>query len=181
MPVKVAGYLGEHAVPPLEGGLVGDAARLGRALDGDVVAHESDEGDPDGGGGFRQCSRTVPVGEVNLLPQERQRHSGTPAAVDPSLQAPAAPHAGYPGTASLSRRSSSAVRPATSAPKGFALPISICPIRPSAHPEGLSPNKDSGGCSCKFSVWLGRAWHSGTLRPPNYHLLSKLLESGIKC
>lgn len=40
---------------------MGDAARLGRALDGDVVAHESDEGDPDGGG-FRQCSRTVPVG-----------------------------------------------------------------------------------------------------------------------
>lgn len=45
----VAGLRGEHAVPPLEGGLVGDAARLGRALDGDVVAHESDEGDPDGG------------------------------------------------------------------------------------------------------------------------------------
>ena len=35
-------------MPPLEGGLVGDAARLGRALDGDVVANESDEGDPDG-------------------------------------------------------------------------------------------------------------------------------------
>ena len=25
------------------------------------------------GSGFRQCSRTVPVGEVNLLPQQRQR------------------------------------------------------------------------------------------------------------
>lgn len=32
--------------------------------------------------------------EVNLLPQERQRHLGTPAAVDQSLQAPrAAPRA----------------------------------------------------------------------------------------
>lgn len=35
-------------MPPLEGGLVGDAAQLGRALDGDVVAHGPDEGDPDG-------------------------------------------------------------------------------------------------------------------------------------
>ena len=35
--------------------------------------------------GFWQCSRTVPVREVNLLPQQRQRHLGTPAAVDPFL------------------------------------------------------------------------------------------------
>ena len=49
-PVLVAGYRGEHAVPPLEGGLMGNAAKLGRALDGDVVAHEPDEGDPGGEG-----------------------------------------------------------------------------------------------------------------------------------
>lgn len=49
-PVLLAGYRGEHAVPPLEGRLVGDAAQLGRALDGDVVAHEPDEGDPGGEG-----------------------------------------------------------------------------------------------------------------------------------
>lgn len=36
--------------------------------------------------GLRQCSKTAPVGEVNLLPQQRQRHLGIPAAVDPSLQ-----------------------------------------------------------------------------------------------
>lgn len=47
-PVLVAGYCGERAAPPLEGRLVGDAAQLGRALDGGVVAHEPDEGDPDG-------------------------------------------------------------------------------------------------------------------------------------
>lgn len=47
-PVPVVGHRGEHAVAPLEGRLVGDAARLGRALDGDVAAHESDEGDPGG-------------------------------------------------------------------------------------------------------------------------------------
>ena len=42
-PVLVAGYRGEQAVPPLEDRLVGDAAQLGRALDGHVVAHEPDE------------------------------------------------------------------------------------------------------------------------------------------
>lgn len=47
-PLLVAGYRGKHAVPPLEGRLEGDAAQLGRALDGGVVAHEPDEGDPDG-------------------------------------------------------------------------------------------------------------------------------------
>lgn len=47
-PVPVVGHRGEHAVAPLEGRLVGDAARLGRALDGDVATHEPDEGDPGG-------------------------------------------------------------------------------------------------------------------------------------
>lgn len=46
--VLVAGYRGEHAVPPFEGGLMGDAAQLGRALDGGVKAHGPDEGDPGG-------------------------------------------------------------------------------------------------------------------------------------
>ena len=48
--------------------------------------------------GLRQCSRAVPVREVNLLPQQRQRHLGTPAAVDPSLQVPRAPHSGHFGS-----------------------------------------------------------------------------------
>lgn len=48
-PVLVAGHRGERAVP-LEGGLVGNAVQLGRALEGDVVAHEPDEGDPGGEG-----------------------------------------------------------------------------------------------------------------------------------
>lgn len=50
--------------------------------------------------GLRQCSRTVPVREVNLLPQQR-----------------------LTSAAYLSRKNSSAMRPATSTPKGFALPI----------------------------------------------------------
>lgn len=44
----MAGYRGEHAVPPLEDRLVGDAAQFGCALDGNVVAPGSDEGDPGG-------------------------------------------------------------------------------------------------------------------------------------
>lgn len=47
-PVLVAGHRREHSVTPLEGRLVGDASQLGHALDGHVVAHEPDEGDPDG-------------------------------------------------------------------------------------------------------------------------------------
>lgn len=47
-PVPVAGYSAELAVLPLEGGLVGDAAHLGCALDGDVVAYGHNEGGPGG-------------------------------------------------------------------------------------------------------------------------------------
>lgn len=50
------------------------------------------------------------------------------------------------------QQDSSAVRRATSAIKGFALPIWICSIRLRAHPERLSPNKDPVGRSGIFSV-----------------------------
>lgn len=178
--VPAAGRRGERTVPSLEGGLVVDAAQIGRALDGDVVAHEPDEGDS----GEERLSAVLEDGPgegVESPAAAAAAHLGTPAAVDLSLQAPSAPHSGHPGsgqyaaaatasvptptslrqclspTASLSSRNSSAVRPATSALKGFALSIWIFPIRPSAHPEGLSPNKDPGGRSGGFFVWLGRA------------------------
>lgn len=48
-PVLVAGCRGERAAPPLEVRLVADATQLGRALDGDDRAHESNESDPDRG------------------------------------------------------------------------------------------------------------------------------------
>ena len=115
--VPVAGYRGEHAVPPLEGRLVGDAARLGRALDGDVVAQELDEGDQ-GGKRLAAASLANGLSEWQELVASVSRHEPPP--------------------------------------KGFALPIWICPIRPNAHPEGLPPNKDPGGCSGKFSAWFGR-------------------------
>lgn len=46
-PVLVASYRGERAAPPLVVRLVADATQLGRALDGDDGAHESNESDPD--------------------------------------------------------------------------------------------------------------------------------------
>ncbi|RGS21324.1 hypothetical protein DWY05_00745 [Collinsella sp. AF23-4AC] len=48
--------------------------------------------------GIRQRSRTVPVRELNLLPQDRQRHLGTPVAAEPPLQIPRAPHPGHFGS-----------------------------------------------------------------------------------
>lgn len=83
-------------MPPLECGLVGDAARLGRTLDGNVAAHEPDEGDPDG----ERLSAMIEDGAGGggePPAQQRQRHLETPAAVDPFLQTPPAPHSGHPG------------------------------------------------------------------------------------
>lgn len=51
--------------------------------------------------------------------------------------------------------------------------LSHPPERP---PGGIGAKQRFGRCSGKFYVWLGRAWHSGALRPSNYHLLSKLLD-----
>ena len=96
-PVMVVEHRGERAVPLLKGRLVGDTAQLGRALNEDVVAHEPDEGEPDGGG-LHQCSRTVPVRDVDLLPLLQLYHLGTPVALGPSHQAPRAPHPGHPGS-----------------------------------------------------------------------------------
>lgn len=75
-PVLVAGHRGEHAAPPLEGRLAGDATQLGRALDRDVVRMSLMK-ETQVAGGLRHRSRTVPVREVNLLPQRRQRLSST--------------------------------------------------------------------------------------------------------
>lgn len=71
----------------VEGRLVGDASQLGRALDGNVVAHEPDERTRTGSG-LWQCSRTMLLWEAKLLLQEHRSHLGMPAAVDSSLQVP---------------------------------------------------------------------------------------------
>ena len=72
-------------MPPLEGRLVGDAARLGRALEGDVLRMCLMK-ETQVASGFRQCSRTAPAKEVNLLLHRCRRHLGTPAAMEPPLQ-----------------------------------------------------------------------------------------------
>lgn len=43
--------------------------------------------------------------DLNLLPQQRQRHLGTPAVVNPSLHAPRAPHSEHPGSGPAGRGS----------------------------------------------------------------------------
>lgn len=142
-PVEVAGYRGEHTVPPIEGGLVGDAAQLGRTLDGNVAAHEPDEGDPDG----ERLSAALEDGAREGVEPPAAAAAAPPRDASASVPTPTSSRLRLSSTASLGGRNSSAVRPATSALKGFALPIWTCPIRPNAHPEGLSPNKDPGGRS----------------------------------
>lgn len=63
---------------------MGDAAQLGRALDGDVVAHEPDEGDPVAYG-LRQCSRTALAsqGEPPAVAAAPPRDAGSDGAVPP--------------------------------------------------------------------------------------------------
>lgn len=121
--------------------------------------------------GFLHPSRTVPVSEVNLAPHDGHLHRRTPEGSKPSLQAGPDPHRGQrddgwyssaasasvpkptssrslrSSTASDSRSSSPGVSDPTSPAYGFACFMAACPIRPNAHPEGLSPNKDPGGRS----------------------------------
>lgn len=62
-----------------------------------------------------------------------------------------------------------------SALKEFALLIWICPIRPNAHPEGLSPNKDQGARAISLFDWE-QGDDSGLSGPRIIALLSKLLD-----
>lgn len=93
-PVLAAGYRGERAPPSHEVRLVADATQLGRALEGRLWRMSMIK-EIQAGSGVQQCSRTVPVRELSLLPQQQQRHFETPTAIEPSLRAPRAPHPGH--------------------------------------------------------------------------------------
>lgn len=112
---------------------MGDAAQLGRTLDGDVVSHEPDEGDPDAERRSAVHEGLVTLGEVKLLPRLRRRHFGTPATMKLSLQAPRARRLGHVRSFHMD----------LSHPQGF-------------HPKELALNNDSGGCAGKFSIWRRR-------------------------
>lgn len=168
-------FHGKASLGQLEGSFVGNAAQLCRALDRDVVAHEPDERDP--GGGRLAASLEDGAGEggepsaaAAAAPPRDAGRSGLGERADTDLVAAAPLADGFSEQQELVGGQAHHDRP-----KGVRSSLWICPIRPNAHPEGLSPNKDPGGRSGKFSVWLGREWHSGTLRPPNHQLLSKLL------
>ena len=92
--------------------------------------------------GLRQCSRTVPVREVNLLPQQRQRHLGTPAAVDPSLQASRAatraPRVGPVGLGGLGERADADLLAAAPLVDGFSEQQElVCGEARHERPEGV--------------------------------------------
>lgn len=132
-PVPVAGYRGEHAVLPLEGCLVGDAAQPGRALDGDDGAHESNESDPD-----RE--------HLSAVLEDGAREGGEPPAAAARLVDGFSVQQELIGGEARHEH-----------PEGVCLSHMDLPHPPERPPEGLSPNKDPGGRSGKFSVWLGRA------------------------
>ena len=156
------------------------------------------------GSGFRQCSRTVPVGEVNFLPQQRQRHLETPAAVDPVL--PGAPGAalrtprvrlvgrgglgecahadllatpppvyGFPERQELVGGVARHERPEGDRSSHMDLPHLL--ERP---PGGIVATQRSGWAFGQILRLVGKSMAFGAFRSPNHHLLSKLLESVIK-
>ena len=71
-------------MPPLEGRLVGDAARLGRALDGDVVVNELMK-ETQVESSLRQCSRTATAsrGEPPAAAAAPPRDAGSDGAAPP--------------------------------------------------------------------------------------------------
>lgn len=151
------------------------------------------------GSGFRQCTRTVPVREVNLLPQQRQRHLGTPAVVEPSLQAPPPASRAFRvrpiGRGGLGERAEADLIAAAPLVDGFSgqlelvggearhdgpegvrsshMDLSRPPERP---PGGIVAKQRSGWALGQILCSLGRAKHSGALRSLNHHLLSILLD-----
>lgn len=144
------------------------------------------------------------MGEVNLLPQQRQRHLETPAAVDPFLQTP-------PGAALRAPR----VRPVGRGGLGGCAHADLLAAAPlvygfpewqelvggvarherpevvlSSHmdlphllerpPGGIVATQRFGWALGQILRLAGQSMAFGAFRPPNHHLLSKLLESVIK-
>ena len=178
---------------------MGDASQLGRALDGHVVAHEPDEGDPDG---ERLAAALEDVAREGGEPPAAgaaapSRDAGGGGAVPPGAAgaAPRALRLGSIGLRGLGQRAHANLIATASLVDGFSeqqelvggearlkrpegvrsshMDLSHPPER---QPGGIGAKQRFGRCSGKFFVWLGRAWHSGALRPSNYHLLSKLLD-----
>lgn len=112
-------------------------------------------------------SRTAVVSEHDRPASRTLRASSSLAAIgDRPLQEPVAGR--QVGGAGPAAASQAASKPEDSLARPIDLSARLLPaesIRPNAHPERLSPNKDPGERSGKFSVWLGRASHSGLSGP----------------
>lgn len=128
--------------------------------------------------GFLQPSRTVPVSDVNLAAARRAPPPPHPRGLEPVPpgRRGAAPRAGRRRAEHLRRLGERAEAGLVSEPAlldGVGQVLQLGgrqrpdepgvggsraswrdrPIRPNAHPEGLSPNKDPDGHSGTFSVW----------------------------
>lgn len=189
-------------MPPLECGLVGDAAQLGCALDGDVVAHEPDEGDPGGerlaavledgarGGGEppaaaaaappRDVGRdgAVPPGAAGAAPRAlRVRpigRGGLGQRADADLIAAAPLVDGLSEQQELVGSEARHERP--EGVRSFHMDLSHPPERP---PGGIVAKQRSGWALGQILCLVGKSIAFGDTAPPNHHLLSKLLESVI--
>ena len=199
--VLVAVDGGEDPVPPLPGRLVGDADRLGDAVDGHVVAHEPDEGGP---------LREAVAGVLEDRPGQRVALASACGALpplDPRRGAPVAPRAigrargaggvrpELVGRLGEGREAKPLAAPALGdglldevdlvrrglddAGAEGVLPyhvITTIPLRPGDHPTEPSPNREPGGLQGMFSIWHGESYHLGPIRPISQPSLSRLLE-----
>lgn len=190
-------------MPPLEGGVVGDAAQLGCALDGDVVAHGPDEGGP---GGERLSAALEDGAREGVEPPAAAaaappRDAGGGGAVPPGA-AGAATRAlrvrpiGRCGLGERARADLFASAPfvddlseqqelvggqaRNECPEGVRssrIDLSRPPERP---PGGIVAKQRSGWALGQILRLAGKSKAFGAFRSPNHHLLSKLLESVIK-
>ncbi len=196
--VLVAAHRGEHAVAPLEGRLVGDAAQLGCCLDRHVPGHELQE--------QRPCRQVLLARLQNRPGQRVEAPPAAPASVPLQARARDAVPEGAPLAAARARR----VRPERRGGLGVCAHadlLSAPPLRhggaeqlevvgrergdapregvlsrhlvisrlcPSAHPTGLSPNKETDGHSGSFFV--GREIVTANGRA-DYHPFAKPLDS----
>lgn len=190
-------------MPPLEGGLVGDAAQLGCALDGDVVAHGPDEGSP---GGERLSAALEDGAREGVEPPAAAaaappRDAGGGGAVPPGA-AGAATRAlrvrliGRGGLGECAHADLLAAAPLVygfperqelfggmarhERPEGVRSSHMDLPHLPERPPGGIVATQRSGWALGQILRLTGKSMAFGAFRPPNHHLLSKLLESVIK-
>lgn len=152
---------------PLLGGLVADAAHLRAGVQWHCQQRQPDEVDP---GGERLLAALQHGPREGAEPRTAARAAPAP---DAGIGRAVPPRRGLPARGARGARPVELGRLCQDAGAGLLEEHAFAdgvmqrlghllaglPIRPNAHPEGMSPNKDPGGRSGKFYVWLGRGCH----------------------